>query len=215
MFEELAGRIPGDIDEALYRKYAVAIPIVMQDGSPHILFEVRAGNLRRQPGEICFPGGGRDPGESAEENAVREMAEELQLDPAQIEVLCQMDTFYSMFDNEVAVFLTRIHDYRMTRSPEEVAEVFLVPLRFFLTTEPAAYENHYQAVLGEDFPFERIPGGRNYHWRGARRKVYFYDYGPRMIWGLTAYIMQATVKTLKKELTRETLTALTGSGDIH
>lgn len=38
-------------------KFAVLLPLIEKDGEIHILFEVRSLSMRRQPGEICFPGG--------------------------------------------------------------------------------------------------------------------------------------------------------------
>ena len=48
-------RTPGLMDAR--RAYAVLVPLVERDGELHLLYEVRASTLRRQPGEVCFPGG--------------------------------------------------------------------------------------------------------------------------------------------------------------
>ena len=53
------------------RAAAVLLPAVIRDGEPNLLFEVRASNLP-QGGEICFPGGALENGESSREAAVRE-----------------------------------------------------------------------------------------------------------------------------------------------
>ena len=60
MFEALKGRIPKSIDENEYRKFAVMVALVKREDELHIVFEKRAGGLKRQPGEICLPGGARD-----------------------------------------------------------------------------------------------------------------------------------------------------------
>ena len=52
----------------------------------------------------------------------------------------------------------------------------------------------------EDFPFDQVPGGRNYHWRDGHKKVYFYYYKDWIIWGLTAYVLRGVARTLKTEL---------------
>ena len=52
----------------------------------------------------------------------------------------------------------------------------------------------------DNFPYEQIPGGRNYHWRDGHKKVYFYYYRDWIIWGLTAYVLRGVVRTLKAEL---------------
>ena len=60
MFETLKGRIPKSIDEDEYRKFAVMVALLKQEDGLHVVFEKRAGGLKRQPGEICLPGGARD-----------------------------------------------------------------------------------------------------------------------------------------------------------
>ena len=51
----------------------------------------------------------------------------------------------------------------------------------------------------EDFPFDKIPGGRNYPWRRGHSTVYYYYYKDYVIWGLTAYMMQSVVRILQEE----------------
>ena len=103
MFEALKGRIPKSIDENEYRKFAVMVALVKREDGLHIVFEKRAGGLKRQPGEICLPGGARDGNESSEENAIREMMEELKVSREQIHMIAQMDTLYTAYDNKVSV----------------------------------------------------------------------------------------------------------------
>ncbi len=199
MFDYLKGRRPGFIDDERMNYYAVMVPVVIKNEEPHILFEVRAGSLRRQPGEICFPGGRRDGDETPIDNAVRETAEELYISPDQIEVIAQMDTLRTVYDTEVSVVLGILHDYEMTYSKHECAEVFLVPLRFFMENDPDEYINTVYTQTADDFPHDKVPGGKHYRWRSGTRSVYFYEYDAYVIWGLTAYIMQGVVKTMKKE----------------
>ena len=77
MLEKLRGRKPTLIDFEQYRHYAVVIPLIEKDGTYEVLFEVRSSKLNRQPGEICFPGGKCDAGETSEQAAHREICEEL------------------------------------------------------------------------------------------------------------------------------------------
>ena len=52
MFETLKGRIPKSIDEDEYRKFAVMVALLKQEDGLHVVFEKRAGGLKRQPGVI-------------------------------------------------------------------------------------------------------------------------------------------------------------------
>ena len=198
MFESLRGRTPISMDEDEYKKYAVMIPLVEKDGRIYVLFEVRAGSLRRQPGEICFPGGKREKGETAEENAVRETAEELDIDFSQVRVIAPMDYLLTMYDVRVDPVLGQLLDYEMTFSRDEVDEVFLVPLDYFMENDPEVYYNRIYVENPDDFPFDDVPGGRKYYWASGKKRVFFYYYEDRIIWGLTAYIMQGAVKLLKE-----------------
>ena len=114
--------------------------------------------------------------------------------------LAQMDTLYTAYDNKVSVYLCELRDYDMTYNADEVAEIFTVPLKFFMETEPAAYVNTVRLLPPDNFPYEQIPGGRNYHWRDGHKKVYFYYYKDWIIWGLTAYVLRGVMRTLKAEL---------------
>lgn len=199
MFDYLKGRVPESIDEEAYRQFAVMVPLIKREDGLFVLFEKRAGSLKRQPGEICFPGGARDGGETPLENAVRETMEELQIARHQIDVIAQMNTLLTAYDNKVSVFLCELKAYEMTFASAEVEEVFLVPLNFFMEQKPEVYVNRVRLETPEDFPYDKIPGGRNYHWRTGRKNVYFYYYEDKVIWGMTAYIMQNVVKTICTE----------------
>ena len=58
------------ISEATQKHYAIAIPFV---DAEHFLFQVRSDKLDRQPGDICFPGGAIEIGETPEEAVIREL----------------------------------------------------------------------------------------------------------------------------------------------
>ena len=53
--QNLWARTPGLMDAT--GRYAALVPLVEGEEGPALLYEVRAGSLRRQPGEVCFPGG--------------------------------------------------------------------------------------------------------------------------------------------------------------
>lgn len=174
-----------------YQYYSVLVPLVEKDGELHILYEVRAENLKRQPGEVCFPGGRIENGESAEECAVRETSEELNIRPEDIRIIAQMD-FLHTYSNFTLYSLLGVIDYnvvsKITVNPDEVKEIFLVPVSFLAENEPEIYCFDVLPNIGPDFPYEKINLPNGYNWRKGKSTVPIYRYGDRVIWGLTARI---------------------------
>ncbi len=198
MLEQIRNHKSGLLDEKEYRKYAVFIPLLENGGSYDVLFEVRSRTVGRQPGDICFPGGRIEGGETAQEAAVRETVEELQVAPGQLEVLSLLDIYVNNAGNIIYPFAGLLSGYEGTCSEDEVEETFRVPLDFFLETEPQVYYTNQQVVPEEGFPYDYIQGGKNYPWNRRRQKVNFYFYQDgeklRVIWGMTAKMMRMFVE---------------------
>ena len=173
------------------RRYAVLCPFVEVKGKAHLLFEVRAEGLK-QAGEVCFPGGRMEAGESAAECALRETQEELGIPKEEIRIFAESD-FQAGQDGLLLQPLlgevTAAGLAAMAPSPAEVAQVFTVPLEFFLTTPPRLYTYHLVAKLPEDFPYEAVGISREYPWRGGTVTVPIWYYGGHVIWGLTARVI--------------------------
>lgn len=199
MKERWSSRTPGVIERQNDRHSSVVLPLVERNGRLEILFEVRAASLHRQPGEVCFPGGIVENGENYEEAAIRETAEELLIEKKQIEILAPLDYLEMSSGLTVHVYLGQIKDYQNTFSKEEVDRIFTVPLKWFLEREPDKYVAKIRTIPGEDFPFDLVPGGRNYNWRSGSYNVYFYPYEDEVIWGMTAKIIYGFVKLNRGE----------------
>ena len=90
----MTGRRPGAIGQR--KDCAVLIPLIERDGKMHILFERRSSKMKTQPGDVCFPGGRMDPGESPQECALRETEEEIGIPRERIRVLGQFDSIYEV-----------------------------------------------------------------------------------------------------------------------
>ncbi len=161
-----------------------------------LVMEVRARTLRHQPGEICFPGGRMEPGESAAECALRETREELGLDPARIEVLGGLEFLVSIAGRVVYPVLARTDRAALegiSPSPREVDEVFLLPLDWLRAHPPCDYR--YWQVY--DAPESELPELRR-SLASYRREVrgHCWDYEGRLIWGMTARVLERLLERL-------------------
>lgn len=195
-----ADRHPGRLDQEDGVDFSVLVPLVRKDGEYHLLFEVRSDVLKSQPGEVCFPGGAVERGETRKEAAVRETMEELGVYENQIDMIAPLDILITPANMGVYPFLAELKGYRKTFSADEVDHIFMVPLKWFLAHEPECYSTEVQTVPGKDFPFELIPNGEEYHWRKGKYKVMFYQYENQVIWGMTAKILHSFIRRCKEEM---------------
>ena len=189
MFEQLKKRVPERIGSENIKQFAVMIPLIRKEDGFHILFEVRSSKLAHQPGEICFPGGKQEGGESALETAVRETKEELLLNGENIRVYGALDYVLTGSNRRIDACLGELLHYQGQYSESEVASVFTVPLSFFREQKPERYQNEMRIRLTEDFPLEKIPNGKDYPWARGNHEVLFYEYEGYIIWGLTAKLL--------------------------
>ncbi|MCC2864443.1 CoA pyrophosphatase [Anaerovorax odorimutans] len=182
--------------------FSVLVPLVQKDGELCLLYEVRAEHMKRQPGEVCFPGGQVEAGESFQTCAVRETVEELGVCGDDIQVIGQLDTLYTYSNFTMFSFLGTIKEESLSEpalNPEEVKEIFLVPLRYFLEHEPIVYKMKVEPVVGDDFPYEKIKFSKGYHWRKGDTEVPIYEFENRVIWGLTGRITRSFIEVLKSQ----------------
>jgi 8-oxo-dGTP pyrophosphatase MutT (NUDIX family) len=149
---------------------AVLVPLYVRDGEPHAVFTKRRDDLRRHPGEISFPGGRHEQGESdLVATALREAEEEIGLPPASVEVVGALQptptiaTGYAVYP-----FVGLIEPGQAwTLSPNEVAEVLELPL----------------SALIDGY------GRRRLLRRGVPIRTDTYVVGDNLIWGATARIL--------------------------
>jgi 8-oxo-dGTP pyrophosphatase MutT (NUDIX family) len=202
--EALRDFTPGPIGK--YGYYSVLLPLVERGGELRILYEIRSDNLRRQPGEISFPGGKLEPGETPEACAVRETCEELRIPRSSVEAIGPLNYIITYSNFTMYAFLGRIDAEALSRSapnPEEVKGVFEVPLRFFWENEPEVYVNEIRPAVAKDFPLEKIPFRNGYNWRSGEAAVPIYTYRDAVsgedfvIWGLTARLTQDFIRILR------------------
>jgi 8-oxo-dGTP pyrophosphatase MutT (NUDIX family) len=184
-----------------YGYSSVLIPLVNKNGALHLLYEVRSDELKKQPGEISFPGGKMEDGETPEQTAVRETCEELLVPESSVRLIAQLDYIISYSNFTMYSCLGEIKAEALTAEPNraEVKETFLVPLDFLLENEPEVYVNRVAPVISEDFPLEKVHFKDGYSWREGRANVPIYTWPDpgagvdRVIWGLTARLTKSFV----------------------
>lgn len=187
-----------------YRFFSVLVPLVEKDGQLHVLFEVRSIDLVRQPGEVCFPGGKVEKGESPRRCAIRETKEELGIEEENIRIICQLNSLHNYSNFTMYSFLGVI-DYNVLKNSKiyegEVKEKFLVPLSFFMETEPYIHKITVTPLGLDDFPYEMLRLTPDYYWRKGKIELPIYQYKGYDIWGLTGRIIRDFVKIIqgKKE----------------
>ena len=154
------------------RRAAVLLPIVDAHSGPALIFTRRTDQVEHHKGQISFPGGALDDGESPLAGALRETCEEIGVPPADVDVLGGLD------DEEAAVsgflvspFVAALrYPMRLRVSTEEVRAVLVVPLRTLLDPHNVRAELY------------RRP-------RGDSVVMYYYQAGPDVIWGATGRIV--------------------------
>ena len=118
----------------------------------------------------------------------------------QIRVIAPLDVLEAPGAMEISPFLGALQGYRWSYSEAEVDHTFSVPLRWFAEHEPERYETELVTVPEETFPFEDVPGGRDYHWRRGHYDVYFYRREEGIIWGMTAKILRSLAEMYREDI---------------
>jgi len=198
VIDRIKGRVPHPLDVNM--EYSVVLPLINIEGSWELIYEVRSNELERQPGEISFPGGKVEEGESYKEAAIRETVEELNIEKDSIKIIGELDYLVTR-DNTVihafAAIIENVHIEDINPNKDEVNHIFTVPIDFFINNEPKLYYIDLQPVINDDFPYNLIPDGKSYKWRMGKHSVHFYEYRGYVIWGYTAKITKNFIDIIK------------------
>lgn len=122
--------VPSSARDHDLRAAAVAIAIGGEAGRRRMLLTKRPPRLRAHPGQFALPGGKIDPGESAEEACLRELAEELGVVVSRSEVLGRLDDYVTRSGYVITPFVVWVGDRldSVVTDPAEVAVVYEVGL---------------------------------------------------------------------------------------
>ena len=163
------------------RPAAVLVGLIEHEDGLTVLLTRRSDTLRSHTGQIAFPGGRCDPGETPWQTALREAQEEVNLDPALVTVAGLLHGYQTVTGFHVTPVVGFI-DPKATfvASPEEVADVFETPFAFLM--DPINHQR--QSREAPD---------------GARRHFYAMPWNDRFIWGATAGMLRSLYEALYDE----------------
>ena len=127
-WERVTSYEPAEISGA-EREAAVLAPVVTRDDGDHLLFTKRADHLGEHPGQMSFPGGGRETEDAdLEATAKREAHEEIGLEPQEVDVRGRLDDIPTVSNYSVRPFVASIPDREYTPDEREVAEIAVLSL---------------------------------------------------------------------------------------
>ncbi len=160
------------------RPAGVLVPLRVRPAAPTspagevtVVLARRSERVPHHKGQVCFPGGSRDPGDAdLLATALREAGEELGIRGSDVELLGAMDPVPTVTGFFIQPYVAKLPASATFRLDDfEMAEVFEAPLAVF--EDFARYRRARTSFLGEAYD------------------VYFFDYGPHTIWGATAKIL--------------------------
>lgn len=170
---QLAARTPGINAEWDTRPAAVLVPLYQSEGEWHVLLTERSNTVEHHKGQVAFPGGRVDVGDTSRvETALREAEEEVGLKPGHVTVLGQLDELLTTSQYRITPVVGAFPwPYPFVLSAAEVVETFGVPLRWL--ADPAHLEVRQRAQPVVGLPLQ----------------VYYFRYPNHTIWGVTARII--------------------------
>jgi 8-oxo-dGTP pyrophosphatase MutT (NUDIX family) len=153
------------------REAAVLVALFSGDLGAEVVLTRRSSRMLHHRGEISFPGGGVDPGESAVDAARREAFEEVALDPSRVTVVGELDHIATMVSRNVIVPVVGTLTDRPVMHPAaaEVDRIMTVPLVELLDAE--VYREERWGVPPLDRP------------------IHFFELVDETVWGATGRIL--------------------------
>jgi 8-oxo-dGTP pyrophosphatase MutT (NUDIX family) len=164
-------------EETSLKCAAVLIPLVRYDDEWHLLFTRRTDTVESHKGQVSFPGGGCDEGETTpEETALREAEEEIGINPGDVKVLGRLSNLITITYFRVTPVVGVVKWPAVFRVGEhEVARIFTIPLAWL--SNPS---NRWKFEMQ----------GR------TRSLIAFHPYDGELLWGATARMTVDFLKVL-------------------
>lgn len=160
-------------------EFAVLVALFEEAGAARVLLTRRASHLRRNQGEVAFPGGRLEEGETSVEAALREAFEEVALEPSSVEIVGELAPLSTISKPSFIQPVVGILSGRPTvrANPDEVSEIFDVGLSE-LAAPGVFREETWAAPDGSSLP------------------IYFYDVCDPPVWGATAKVLKELLDLL-------------------
>ncbi len=172
----MAAHTPTAMNIDGFRHAAVLVPLLDGADGLELLLTVRSHELRSHAGQIALPGGRLEPGETFVQAAIRETHEEVGLVVEPTAIVGQLSDHPSPA-GYVARPIVAVLPWPQPLSvdPGEVADVFTVPLEELRSLTPRSELRELQSF---------------------RRRIYFYQWGERSIWGFTGNVIKDLLDVL-------------------
>jgi 8-oxo-dGTP pyrophosphatase MutT (NUDIX family) len=165
-------RLEDLVSREAWKMAAVLVPIVAREPEATVLLTLRTAHLSAHSGQIAFPGGKIEPGDATPiETALREAEEEIGLARKLVTPLSLLDLHNTGTGFRIIPVLALVDPFfTPAPDPNEVADVFEVPLSFLMEEE-----NHMRHLR---------------EWKDRRLLFYAMEYEQRFIWGATAAMLR-------------------------
>jgi 8-oxo-dGTP pyrophosphatase MutT (NUDIX family) len=167
------------------RSASVLVPLVNDNGIASVLFTVRSRLVPTHAGQVSFPGGHIEQGETPEQAALREAIEEVGEGLGPMTVLGDCEMAKAVTGTKVVPVIAWVHNdlegcRGLKLSEGEVDEAFTLPIEWLLDSSHRVEER-----------------------LGSRGVMPAFVGGPNRVWGLTAFILDAVLRGAVEPAFRE------------
>ncbi|PCI86005.1 MAG: CoA pyrophosphatase [Hyphomicrobiales bacterium] len=161
-----------------FRQAAVLVAVIDQD-NPSVILTRRPLHMKKHAGQIAFPGGKLEPSDQdATHAALREAHEEIGLEPKFVNVLGCLDVYQIGSGYKICPVVAKVNKgFALKADPNEVDEIFELPLDFLMTADNYKLESKV--------------------WQGRMRQFYVLEYEDYFIWGATAGMLKNLADKLR------------------
>lgn len=159
------------------RNASVLLPLTFFQNEWHLLFTRRTDKVESHKGQVSFPGGAADEGETEEQTALRETQEEIGIDPQHINIIGKLSKMITISHFQVSPIVGVVpFPYAYKIENAEVARVFTIPLLWL-----ANKNNYWEFHLGDS----------------SRSVIAYHPFDGELLWGATARMTVNFLKTLE------------------